>query len=690
MKKGGSSKLLLANNGKLTVSGDNNVSGVLTVDSTTSSSSGANNGLKVNATQTAASSGSIEVISSEVFYSSSGTLVGLSSYGARPRNDGTGTVTTLSGYSVRGRVAASSTVTNSMGFQAINFENYGTETNQYGLYVANQTSGVNDYGVYIQGADSAALYVEAGNVILNPLSGGGTRCLQVDNNGVISAAGSARSSLSSLGNTVIRDWTSADTAIDSLIPGTNQGGFIQAPSQQHLTIGILGNDTNDAFTILTNSDNTAAATAADLDYNAFTVRNDEKVGIGSSAPGSLLDINSQGTNSGIYFNGQQALTGYATDNWLRLNNGNLFTNGVYTPGIFRADDYAQFLGGVHVGGTSDPGTDNLVVDGTSTLTGTILPGGIVDFTDSATDKIHLFSNTCGIGIEGGTLTNWSGSQFRWRTGGTSVSSGTERMLLTTSGLSVIGKIVATGNEIEIQGTLDVTAPFVRFHRPAEEFGQIRYGLDGVGGHNQTFYFRNMNANTSAHIHANNIISIGTITGNGSGLTTLNASNLSSGTIASARLSGTYAIAISGSASTASALAANGANCSSGSYSLGVNAAGAVESCTSVSSSETDPQVGSFSGADQVGFWNGSQINGNVTFRFITSDASNRITMRNDGTANTNTKLTIDGDVYGTTGYAIWAENTGSSGRDGITVNMSTGANAMEFFNTGDTSWRWEV
>jgi phage-related tail fiber protein len=52
----------------------------------------------------------------------------------------------------------------------------------------------------------------------------------------------------------------------------------------------------------------------------------------------------------------------------------------------------------------------------------------------------------------------------------------------------------------------------------------------------------------------NITTAGTFNGNGSGLTTLNAANLSSGVIASARLSGSYAIGITGNAATATQLA----------------------------------------------------------------------------------------------------------------------------------------
>ncbi len=104
--------------------------------------------------------------------------------------------------------------------------------------------------------------------------------------------------------------------------------------------------------------------------------------------------------------------------------------------------------------------------GNHTATTTLLMGAnVVDFSEAATDKVLWYSNTYGTGIESGTLTNWAGTNHRWRIGGTSVSTGTERMLLNNTGLTVSG----------------------------------------------------------------------TITGNGSGLTNLNASNLASGTVASARL-----------------------------------------------------------------------------------------------------------------------------------------------------------
>jgi hypothetical protein len=68
-----------------------------------------------------------------------------------------------------------------------------------------------------------------------------------------------------------------------------------------------------------------------------------------------------------------------------------------------------------------------------------------------------------------------------------------------------------------------------------------------------------------------------LTGNGSGLTSLSAANIAAGTAA---------INVSGNAGTATALSANGSNCSAGWYAAGVDAAGNAEGCSTSGSSFT--------------------------------------------------------------------------------------------------------
>jgi len=54
-------------------------------------------------------------------------------------------------------------------------------------------------------------------------------------------------------------------------------------------------------------------------------------------------------------------------------------------------DYLTAEGGLHVGGTSDPGTDNLIVDGTSTLTGNVDANAGIDVTGltTTTGGVHV-------------------------------------------------------------------------------------------------------------------------------------------------------------------------------------------------------------------------------------------------------------------------------------------------------------
>lgn len=68
------------------------------------------------------------------------------------------------------------------------------------------------------------------------------------------------------------------------------------------------------------------------------------VGIGTTAPGGALDIASAAVTAGYWLDGKAALTGESADNWLRLNQSSSWTNGVYSPGLIRADGGFQVDG----------------------------------------------------------------------------------------------------------------------------------------------------------------------------------------------------------------------------------------------------------------------------------------------------------------------------------------------------------
>ncbi len=95
-------------------------------------------------------------------------------------------------------------------------------------------------------------------------------------------------------------------------------------------------------------------------------------------------------------------------------NGGLVLFRVGGDGTVSITDYTTALGGIHVGGTSDPGTGNLIVDGTSIFTGDVtmlasrLLDGAFDIDMDGISNINALSTTGNITVDGslgiGTLT----------------------------------------------------------------------------------------------------------------------------------------------------------------------------------------------------------------------------------------------------------------------------------------------
>ena len=81
-----------------------------------------------------------------------------------PYYAGTGTVSFLTGTQGIVQNGSTGTVSNAYNLYASNAYNTGggTITNNYGLYVLDQTTGTNDYGIAIQGADTQALWIGSG------------------------------------------------------------------------------------------------------------------------------------------------------------------------------------------------------------------------------------------------------------------------------------------------------------------------------------------------------------------------------------------------------------------------------------------------------------------------------------------------------------------------------------------------
>ena len=115
------------------------------------------------------------------------------------------------------------------------------------------------------------------------------------------------------------------------------------------------------------------------------------------------DVASSSPVYGVYGIASTAGTGTAYAgyfNGLTYSLGDILTND-----DLGVQDYGYFYGGVHIGSSSDPGTDNLIVDGTSALTGAVTLGSILDcsqgLSTDASGKITCAATGDGSGGGGG-------------------------------------------------------------------------------------------------------------------------------------------------------------------------------------------------------------------------------------------------------------------------------------------------
>ena len=122
----------------------------------------------------------------------------------------------------------------------------------------------------------------------------------------------------------------------------------------------------------------------------LTVKVNGNVGIGTSAPGAKLSINgglhvggdSDPGNDNLLVDGDIAISGKhafrGSDSWLRLNQDKAFTSGVHTPGVFAP--MSLNVGGA--GSWGDPGRGNVWITGKVGI-GTMEPGAKLDVNGGA-------------------------------------------------------------------------------------------------------------------------------------------------------------------------------------------------------------------------------------------------------------------------------------------------------------------
>lgn len=155
------------------------------------------------------------------------------------------------------------------------------------------------------------------------------------------------------------------------------------------------------------------------DYNAASTLTDStnKVGrigvphfLNAQLPVIIFTTSMQTATNNLYFGGGTSVGNAATNIQFFTAADNITATGtarvtIDNTGIVTFSNRINTAGGVHVGGTSDPGTDNIIVDGTSTLIGAVNKVTITPPATSATLALADGSTLATAGAYSTTLTS---------------------------------------------------------------------------------------------------------------------------------------------------------------------------------------------------------------------------------------------------------------------------------------------
>lgn len=234
---------------------------------------------------------------------------------------------------------------------------------------------------------------------------------------------------------------------------------------------------------------------------------------------------------GISFNSRSALTADYNDAWLRLNNANQFTNGIYTPNKIRAD------GGFHVGGTTVinnsgqiaysrlTGTPSIPTPSNATITinaGTNMSGGGSFTLDGSANTITL--NATDTNTVTQIRRNNTGT---YRTGSINLVAGSNVTITETSaGTFSFAATTSANPAITTNGSVPslatgITAAEVRDLIDAAATGTGTFLADVINVNQLNADHISANSITAAKIAANAVraseLQISTSTGSGSGI-----------------------------------------------------------------------------------------------------------------------------------------------------------------------------
>ena len=367
--------------------------------------------------------------------------------------------------------------------------------------------------------------------------------------------------------------------------------------------------------------------AADTFTNALTFSQDNTDVVDFSA-------NSSNLNRGISFNNRTGLSAGGTSNgWLRLNNNSEFTNGVFTPGLFRVDGSLVTCG------------QKIVVSVDNTFA-----GQSVGHTATYDEGIFWHTDN-GYGIYR-TSGAWSGDyqqlKLKWLTG-IILDGGNQ---YGKSGVEVVGDMnnvfrINTTNDgkIQLKGSSN---PYIRFQEGTTDKAYIQWNASGF------LEFRNQEDDSGIRLaddllFSNNAFASGAIfrmwhagnDGSGSGLDADTLDGIDS--TAFIRTSGSSIV-----------VASDGNN------------------YPRITHNQGSAQLGLFRGTNSIGgMYIGADVN---SFRIWTDGFASRLTLTQAGSVST----TVQGTLWG-------ASNDGSgSGLDADTLDGVQGANYVRT-NNGNQS-----